>query len=222
MTYTEVMAVLKKAGTAQNIKIYRRHGAKGDLFGVSFTELNKLKKKIKVDHELAVQLWESGNVDARTLATMIADPNQLTPAVADRWVKDIDYYLLGDLFAGLVAKTKHAETRIAKWTKVKSEFVRQTGYAALASALKDNIEISNDTCLKYLRTIEKEIHGSANRARHSMNGAVSAIGIFRPELANDAIAAAERIGKVEVDHGETSCKTPDAADYIKKALARKK
>jgi hypothetical protein len=28
---------------------------------------------------------------------------------------------------------------------------------------------------------------------------------------------AAKIGKVEVDHGETDCKTPDATEYIKKA-----
>jgi len=32
------------------------------------------------------------------------------------------------------------------------------------------------------------------------------------------LAAAKRIGKVEVDHGETGCKTPDAAAYIRKVL----
>jgi hypothetical protein len=57
-------------------------------------------------------------------------------------------------------------------------------------------------------------------ARHSMNQAVIAIGIYKPSLRDDAIATAERIGKVEVDHGETSCKTPDAVTYINKAAAR--
>lgn len=33
---------------------------------------------------------------------------------------------------------------------------------------------------------------------------------------------AARIGKVEVDHGETGCKTPDAAVYIRKTLERRK
>ncbi len=37
-----------------------------------------------------------------------------------------------------------------------------------------------------------------------------------------AIEAAKRIGKVEVDHGETNCKTPDAAPYIEKAAKRKR
>ncbi|MBI3856045.1 MAG: DNA alkylation repair protein, partial [Planctomycetes bacterium] len=72
-----------------------------------------------------------------------------------------------------------------------------------------------------LVTIEKEIHGSANFARHAMNGALIGIGICKPSLRRKAIEAAKRIGRVEVDHGETSCKTPDAVATIGKASQRK-
>lgn len=221
MTFKEAMAELKKAGTAQNVKIYRKHGAQGELYGVSFAELGKLAKKIKTDHNLAVELWESGNVDARILATMIADPDKLTAAQADRWVKDVDYYVLGDSLASLVARSAIGPGRIKKWSKAKAEFVRSTGYAALASALKDADGIGDADCEAYLSTIEKGIAGSANRARHSMNGALIAIGVFRPHLAEKAMAAAVKIGRVEVDHGQTSCKTPDAVSYIKRALQRR-
>jgi hypothetical protein len=44
--------------------------------------------------------------------------------------------------------------------------------------------------------------------------------VWRPKVRKDAIAAATRIGTVNVDHGETSCKTPEAVSYIKKAAAR--
>ncbi len=37
----------------------------------------------------------------------------------------------------------------------------------------------------------------------------------------ESMGTAQRIGKVDVDHGETSCKTPDAAPYIEKMWARK-
>ena len=111
MTYTEAMAELKKLGTAQNVKIYKRHGAGNNLFGVSFANLNKLQKKIKVDHQLALQLWESGNTDARTLATLIADPKQMTLAQADKWIENINYYMLCDLLADLIAKTPFAKEK---------------------------------------------------------------------------------------------------------------
>jgi len=55
-----------------------------------------------------------------------------------------------------------------------------------------------------------------------MNGAVISIGVCKPALHEKAIAAATRIGKVMVDHGETGCTTPDAAAYIDKAVTRKR
>jgi len=82
--------------------------------------------------------------------------------------------------------------------------------------------ISDTDAEQILETIEKEIHRSANWARYAMNGALIAIGIYKPALRAKAIAAAKRIGRVEVDHGETNCKTPDAAPYIEKALKRKR
>ncbi len=73
-----------------------------------------------------------------------------------------------------------------------------------------------------LATIEKQIHRSPNWARYAMNGALISIGVFKPTLRKQAIEAAQRIGKVEVDHGDTNCKTPDAVPYIEQASKRKR
>lgn len=219
MNLKQTIAELKKMGTAQNVKVYRRHGAKGDLFGVSFANLGALKKKIKTDHALALELWETGNVDARTLACMIADPNELSAKTADAWVKQIDYYCVADQFSALVAKSPHAIPTMRKWMKSKKEYVRQCGYSVLSSLLAKREDVPDDVCEEILQRIEREIHASPNRARYTMNGALISIGIFKPALRSRAIAAAERIGHVEIDHGETGCKTPDAVPYIEKAAA---
>ena len=55
-----------------------------------------------------------------------------------------------------------------------------------------------------------------------MNSALIGIGMRSPAFEKKAIAAAGRIGKVEVDHGETGCKTPAAAAYIRKAAAHQR
>lgn len=44
---------LEAAGTGQNRKIYRRHGAHDPLFGVSFAVLDRVAKEAKRDHALA-------------------------------------------------------------------------------------------------------------------------------------------------------------------------
>jgi len=59
MNYKEILAELKKLGTDQNVKIYKRHGAGENLYGVSFANLKTLKKKIKTNNDLARKLWNS-------------------------------------------------------------------------------------------------------------------------------------------------------------------
>ncbi len=222
MTYKHVMAELKKLGKPSTVKTYERHGAGDNVFGVSYADFYKLQKKIKVDHELARKLWDSGNTDARTLATMIADPQECCARLLDGWLKGTSYRLLVDAVAGVTARSPVAEKQMEKWMKSKKEDPRQAGYSVLAGRLCRDLPVSDASCKGYLKTIEKEIHGSPNWARYSMNNALIAIGIYKPSLTKAAIAAAKRIGKVEVDHGDTSCKTPDAVPYIQKALKRKK
>jgi hypothetical protein len=41
-------------------------------------------------------------------------------------------------------------------------------------------------------------------------------------LRGRALEIARKIGRVEVDHGQTGCKTPDAAAYIARMDARRK
>ncbi len=56
MDFDQTMKELEAAGTAQNRKVYARHGASENMFGVSFANQEKLRKQIKTDHALADQL----------------------------------------------------------------------------------------------------------------------------------------------------------------------
>ncbi len=78
MNAQEILATLKKLGKPQTAAIYRRHGSGDNVCGVLTSEIVKLQKKIKVDHTLAMELWRTGNAEARILALQIADPEQLT------------------------------------------------------------------------------------------------------------------------------------------------
>ncbi|MEM7247484.1 MAG: DNA alkylation repair protein, partial [Acidobacteriota bacterium] len=73
----------------------------------------------------------------------------------------------------------------------------------------------------WLAIIEATLQSSPNRTRHSMNQALISIGCRSAGLAKKAKAVAKRIGPVVVDHGQTSCKTPDAAPYIDKTRAHR-
>jgi 3-methyladenine DNA glycosylase AlkD len=219
MLASDVLAKLKKLGKKKTAEIYRRHGASGDVWGVSFADLGALKKQIKVDHNIAQSLWKSGVLDAQTLALMVADPAVLTPAEADEWLAQARADVLLGYLAQLIARTSFARDKLRTWTLSEDEFPRTSGYTLLAVLLADD-QITDEEARQYLNTIESTIRDSANRARYAMNNALIAIGSHKAALKKEAIAAAGRIGKVEVDHGKTSCKTPDAAAYIRKATAK--
>ncbi|MEE8062027.1 MAG: hypothetical protein V3T16_09355, partial [Gemmatimonadales bacterium] len=92
----------------------------------------------------------------------------------------------------------------------------------VATSMARDDDLPNDYFIDLLGTVEAEIHNRKNRVRDAMNYALIAIGMRNAVLAKRAIAAARRIGPVQVDHGETGCKTPEAVAYIKKAAARKR
>ena len=216
MNLKDTLSELKAAGSAQTRKTYGRHGVTREMFGVSYAVLGKLTKKIKTNHKLALGLWKSGIHDAMVLATMVADPKQLKPADANRWLKEVDSYVLLDGFCKLIAQTDFAMQRAEAWMKSKDEWTGNGGWGVLSHIAGT---LSNTQLAKHIATIEKKIHAAPNRTRYTMNGCLIAIGIQNKEIQKKAIAAAKRIGKVEVDHGQTSCKTPDAAAYIAKSFA---
>ena len=222
MTCDEVMARLEKAGSEQTRKTYARHGVKRPMFGVSYGELEKLRKRIKTDHLLALDLWAAGNHDARVLATMIADPAQCTPAVLCRWIDELDHQLLSGGIAKLASKTGQPRECFLIWSRSGKDLVATTAWTLVAEMAKGSSELTDEACERLLVDIEMGITGAQNFTRYAMNNALIAIGIRNPHLEKLAIEAAERIGPVEVDHGDTACKTPDAVAYITKAKARKK
>lgn len=222
MTKTEVMKELRANGTAQNRKVYRRHGIEGEMFGVSYAALGKLKKKIKTDQALAEQLWDTGNHDARILATMIADPSAVKVSTLNAWVKEADSRVLAAAVSNVAAEAPSVKGRMEKWTASRNEMVACTGWHTLASIARQDNELPNVYFVKYLATIESTVHTSPNWAKYAMNNALINIGVRNAALEKKAVAAAKRIGKIDVDHGETGCKTPDAAAYIKKTLTHRR
>lgn len=219
MTLQEVMKQLKACGTEQNRKTWTRHGIQGEMFGVSFADLYKFQKQIKVDHELAEQLWATGNHDAQVLATLIADPNAMTDKKIEEWAKGLNNNGITLMYSKLLIRSPLARKKAEKWYKSKDELIASLGWMLISGlALGDN-ELPDEYFDQYLKLIESGIHKQKNWVRYEMNGALITIGLRNDRLEKKATEVAKKIGKVVVDHGETNCKTPDAVEYIARTKA---
>jgi 3-methyladenine DNA glycosylase AlkD len=218
MTTKQVLDKLKEVSTEQNRKVNACHGIRGRQYGVGLAELGKLRKTIGTDHKLALGLWKSGVHDARVLACMIADPDALGAKELDAWARELDNYVLTDAFSALVARGEHVQRKYAAWKDRRGEWFASAGWTLLGSAAQASNELPDEFFTEALAQIEAEIHVRPNRVRYAMNQAVISIGVRNESLRKAAQAALKRIGRVIVDHGETGCKTPDAALYIRKTI----
>ena len=216
-----VMAQLEAAGTAQNRKVYVRHGAAQPLFGVSYAELNRIAKPIKTDHALASHLWASGNHDARVLALRVADPSAVDERLANGWLEDVDNYILAEGLGGLCAQSPVARSLSDVWRDSPDEWTASTGWFIVTCTAEDPEFWSVQELRVLLRQIEAEIAVRPNRVRHEMNGALIVIALRDGNLRRSVLAAAGRIGPVKVDHGQTGCKTPEVAPYVERTLAHR-
>jgi 3-methyladenine DNA glycosylase AlkD len=221
MSLKAILEELERLGTEQARKTYRRHGVTGEQYGVLYAPLGKIAKRLKTDHALARELWASGTHDARILATMIADPAAMTGSELDKWIGDVDNYVLADAVAGLASRTPVARKKMEKWTRATNEWIGRIGWGTLARLAMSDTTLTDEDFDRYLQEIERRIHGSKNRIRDAMNMAVIAIGLRDAAFEKKAVAAAKRIGPVDVDHGPTGCKTPDAVEYIDKVKSRR-
>jgi len=216
-----VMAELEAAGTEQNRRIYARHGVTTPMFGVSYAVLRKLQKQIRTDHELALALWGTGNHDARVLACECVDRGRISARLADRWVRDADCYVIAGAIAGAVAASPVARSRSDAWRDRRGEWVASAGWGIVAGTAEDPDVWSVDELRDLLRQIEAEIDERPHRVRHEMNGALINIALRDGNLRRQAVATAKRIWPLEVDHGETGCKTPEPVGYIERTLAHR-
>jgi 3-methyladenine DNA glycosylase AlkD len=157
MTLQEVMKQLKACGTEQNRKTWGRHGIKGEMFGVSFANLYKLQKQIKVDHALAEQLWATGNYDAQVLATLVADPNAMTDKQFEEWAKGLTSHGIAVMYDKLVIRSPLARKKAEKWHKSKDELIASLGWMLISGLAWGD----NDLPDEYFDTYQ------THRKRHS-------------------------------------------------------
>ncbi len=73
-------------------------------FGVRLGDIRKLAKKIKTNHELAIALWETGNIDARLLAILLIKPRSLSADEMDRMVRSVTFVQVADWLNSYVVK----------------------------------------------------------------------------------------------------------------------
>jgi 3-methyladenine DNA glycosylase AlkD len=218
MTTNEIVAELKSMGSEATKKVLVKHGAKEPFYGVKIADLKKIQKRIKKDYKLALELYDTGISDAMYLAGLIADDAKMSKKDLQRWADRAHWGMLSEYTVPWVAAgSPHGRELALAWIESDRESIAACGWATLGGivSVKDDAELDLAELKKLLQRVQKTIHQQPDRVRYVMNCFVIALGVYVKPLTEAAVRAAEKIGKVSVDMGDTACKVPPAAEYIK-------
>jgi hypothetical protein len=122
----------------------------------------------------------------------------------------------------VAAGSPHGWDVARDWIDSKDETEASAGWQTLSSvvSVKEDDDLDIPALKKLLDRVQKTIHKAPNGVRNTMNRFVIALGTYVKPLTADAVKAAEAIGPVSVDMGDTACKVPSAAESIRKAQVR--
>jgi len=223
MNAESILAQLKSLGKDSYKSVLLKHGIPEPVFGVKIEELKKIQKKIKVDYQLALDLYDTGVYDAMYLAGLIADDSQMTKQDLKKWVKNAGCPAIAEYTVPWVTSQGNFGHGLAlEWIDSKAELVAAAGWTTLSClvALVDDEDLDIPELKQLLARVGTTIHEQPNRVRHVMNGFVISVGSYVAELTDLALATGAKVGAVSVNMGDTACKVPNISEYIGKVRAR--
>jgi 3-methyladenine DNA glycosylase AlkD len=220
VTLEDALAQLESLGSEKVRAQNRKHGAGDDQFGVQLGDIRKLAAKIKSDHRLAIALWDTGNVDAQFLATLLIEPKKLSAEAVDRMVRSVAFVRVADwLNSYVVAKHPDKEALREDWMATDDRWAARAGWQLTAGRVAKNPDGLDLPAL--LDRIESEMPGAAPEVQWTMNTTLAAIGIHAPGLRKRAIAIGERLGLYRDYPVSKGCTSPFAPIWINEMVRRR-
>lgn len=195
MTLSQVMKHLEQQGDERVRLRHVRHGAGDHVFGVLLGTIRKLAGTLGTNHELGLELWETGNYEARILACMVLDPDALTEKDARAMVEPLSHPMLVDELAGRVlAHAPVAATLQRRWMDGGAELSRRAGWRILAGRIEHGSVKDLDAAATLAR-IECELPRAPYRVQEGINYCLFRIAVHLPAHRAEAIAVGERLGR---------------------------
>ena len=198
-TVDNIVAWLKRTGSPKAAAGLARYGLPTtNAYGIPVGALRSYAKKIGKDHALAMKLWDSGSLDARILASFLADPKQLTLSQMNAWCRDFDNWGTTDTACfALFDRSPLAWKVVAPWAKQKGEYQKRAGFVMMACLAAHDKTAPDSSFMKFLPMIERGASDDRNFVKKGVSWALRHIGHRSPALHAAAIKTATKLSKSE-------------------------
>lgn len=162
--------------------------------GLSVPTMRTIARNLGRDPALAQALWDTGIPDARIVASMVADPLQLTARQMDQWAKGFNSWDVCDQTCqNTFVRSPLAWHKLPLWAKRQDEFVRRAAFALLACLATHDKRAPDSAFIDALALVEAAAGDDRNFVKKAVNWALRGIGKRNAALREAAIASALRI-----------------------------
>lgn len=219
MTLTEALSHLQALRNETTWAHNEKNGAAGQQFGVKHGDIRTLAKQIKPDTELALHLWDTGNIDARYLAILLIKPKTLTAEQVETLLKSNSFLWVSDWFNSYILKQHLArETLRLKWEHDPHPIAARAHWSLTADRVAKDPQGLNLTAL--LDRIAAEMPTAPEPVQWTMNTTLAAIGINHPTHRARALDIGERLGIYRNYPTSKGCTSPFAPLWIAEMVRR--
>lgn len=203
MTSEEVIASLRARSNPAGVAGKVHFGSRpAQALGLTMPVVRNMAREIGRNHPLALELWASGLHEGRILASMLADPKQVTPVLMEDWVKDFDAWDVCDqVCANLFDKTPYAYQKAVEWSHREEEYVRRAGFTMMATLAVHDKKAPDAAFLPFFPLIKQYSWDERNFVKKAVNWALRQIGKRNSRLRGQAIEWAEEIRQTDTKAG---------------------
>jgi 3-methyladenine DNA glycosylase AlkD len=186
---------LLRIASKRNVAGMARYGIRpAHPLGVSMKSIRSIAHSIEPDHQLALWLWQTGIHEARILATILDEPECVTAAQMNRWVRQLDSWDLCDqCCANLFERTPFAWKKCVEWSGSNLEFVRRSGFSLMARLALSDKHAPNSRFVVLLAHIRRGSGDERNLVKKAVSWALRQIGKRNPAMHRRAVALARKL-----------------------------
>ena len=218
-TLAEALAELESLADEKVRKQNRKRGAGENQFGVRLGDIRKVAAGTRTDPALAAALWETGNIDARLLATLLIEPKKLSRDELDRMVRSLDFAQVADWLNAYVVKNHPEKEALRRsWMVDDDPWAARAGWNLTSERIARSPDGLDLPAL--LDRIEAEMGNAAPEAQWTMNFCLAGIGIHFPEHRQRAVAIGEALGIYRDYPVSRGCTSPFAPIWISEMVRR--
>jgi len=220
MTQPTVAAVMAELADLEDPRIREVNARNGDDHGVNLSRVRELAKRLKIQPDLARELWATGDSAARLLALLICRPKAFGRDELDTMLRQARAPKVHDWLVNyVVKKNPHAEELRVAWLADPDPVVAGAGWALTAERVArkpDGLDLAG-----LLDVVEAEMKGAPDRLQWAMNNCLAQIGIEHAEHRARAIDIGERLEVLKDYPTPPNCTSPFAPIWITEMVNRK-